>query len=50
MICYKDMTFCSNKECVRVRCWRHRSKAEDAGDMPVAWSDFGADCPTRMVD
>lgn len=46
MLCYKDMTFCSNKTCVNKECRRHSYWAESCNrrvediDIPTAFSDF----------
>lgn len=47
MIVYRDMTFCSCKECVNASCSRHYSHidwAKIGDDMGVAMSDFSVCC------
>ena len=51
MICYKDRTFCTAKECTDLEC-RLNTKRPDfqPGDMLVAYADFKKTCPDYKTE
>lgn len=41
MICYKDRTFCTRRNCANTECHRNVNRSDfEPGDMPVAYSCF----------
>ena len=46
---YRDMTFCTRRECAVTHCLRHLSHVPEDCEIPVAVADFDAPwpCPLR---
>jgi len=50
MMCYKDMTFCTAKDCAKLDCLRNTRNKEffrpdDFWKDKIAWSAFQSQCP-----
>lgn len=49
MICYKDMTFCTAKDCAKLDCPRNTKGANFKPDEfwkdKIAWANFKESCP-----
>ncbi len=43
MICHRDITFCSRRECANEKCSRHWNQVGDTRGLPVCIGDMKAE-------